>query len=1194
MVVGMSFFSKKYVPELLVGPQKEGDRGWVAAVLPQGKQAPGDSLSLSEAWIDNDLCASFVFSAIPPTLNKEEDARFLVKAVQTTLIKRGVSRGIVWLQEKVASVQNSSSLPSLGFNINTSKVNYALSMSLGTDISFILDNGMLISLNEEKETLCFDNSAGGTSYIHFDGPAAPLETTGSGTIAFSGTERGCIAFDMYIAPGFLKDTWFWGFQFQVPQTNKDNGGVITEWLPFLEEASDKSDICFSCVFDPSDVFNRMLARRTLLKFTGQTRTNGSSKNLKDSQQTSFKSYYRTTTGAKVTLYPIGSEQAEPSDMVAGLAFAQGRHLDNEKHNIYVTLLGDFAVSAPTAPSSQRAQIMCGLQGNEYISLEPVSKEYAGDRLRFIGSQPSYGYCYPLPQASPVGPPVDLTKQLLDDTFITSWATIVSAQGTSQKPVYVAQPKGAPLYGQDPVINQAYKNLLGAMHPGIELDEDVSCFPMIPYAGVSPGDGQFAFDDDLIGLFERQFLSPTRRAKIGTGKPVPSALGHRPLLGGSGTEFNVTTPSGQLVTINDKGEWTKILLAQLTHPKESQLYFQDPRPELKQAFQTTDLMLVVANPKFLGTMGGNQGASFNNTLNIENWVMAAQVGEHCRYGDYTNVIIVKGVKGKLFDPQIPTSENLVANPAKWTQKGDFAARNGKEDELVPLSQWLFDYCKDAAEKTGSDSDALYFAKFNKIVQDENWTGILVLRATIATLPEQMKGITAGINDPSQFYAHHFAIETGQISHDQNGVMLKDSTSVYGLIYYEDPAYDSSKPEQPVPPDAGSVYDFHVLTLKVLFENSALKQFQSYAQLTLNELFGSSVSKMGEAGNPYNTIVLRGTYQNNNGQPVYSLGSVGDSTFYFNSNVLNKVEVTGAQMSTRDAGADGDSTASWFALNGFIDFKVIQQSAENKTEIFDIFSFGNRDNEDLPRQGLSFSNLGLQMSYPTDSPEQKTFEFKTGEIRFDPATSTPRDGSLFVNFALQLEGLVAGSKDSTPSQQGYLPVITDFRLGGVEGSDGGDWYGLRFRLDMGTPGELAGKVSLTSHLLTAWSPASSGDSYKALVGIELPGTGGGAKLIDLQNVLKLSIGQIRLTRDDSKNSFLLMFTEIALKFLGLLKIPPSGSTLFYLFGNPESGGKPSGLGWYAMYRTQRKDQNEVTTSSPAGQQTLRVRGGRDASA
>jgi hypothetical protein len=110
-----------------------------------------------------------------------------------------------------------------------------------------------------------------------------------------------------------------------------------------------------------------------------------------------------------------------------------------------------------------------------------------------------------------------------------------------------------------------------------------------------------------------------------------------------------------------------------------------------------------------------------------------------------------------------------------------------------------------------------------------------------------------------------------------------------------------------------------------------------------------------------------------------------------------------------------------------------------------------------------------------------------------------------------------------------------------------------------------VGFTSQLLTAWSPVSNGDAtYRALIGVQLPGTGGGAKLISLQTVLKLSIGQLRLARDREQSSFLLMMSEIALRFLGLLKIPPNGSTLFYLFGNPRSEGKPSGLGWYAMFK------------------------------
>jgi hypothetical protein len=44
---------------------------------------------------------------------------------------------------------------------------------------------------------------------------------------------------------------------------------------------------------------------------------------------------------------------------------------------------------------------------------------------------------------------------------------------------------------------------------------------------------------------------------------------------------------------------------------------------------------------------------------------------------------------------------------------------------------------------------------------------------------------------------------------------------------------------------------------------------------------------------------------------------------------------------------------------------------------------------------------------------------------------------------------------------------------------------------------------------------------------------------------------------------MLTDIALRFLGLINLPPAGKGLFYLFGNPAGASSPSGLGWYAMY-------------------------------
>src|SRR5262249_8008178 len=153
--------------------------------------------------------------------------------------------------------------------------------------------------------------------------------------------------------------------------------------------------------------------------------------------------------------------------------------------------------------------------------------------------------------------------------------------------------------------------------------------------------------------------------------------------------------------------------------------------------------------------------------------------------------------------------------------------------------------------------------------------------------------------------------------------------------------------------------------------------------------------------YNTIVLSGSYQNNNGHPVYDLGTTTNYTFYFDSNIVNKIEITSARMSTRSPDF-ATTVVTWFALSGFIDYKVVKQAATPELERlvgkgglvpaaadspFDIFSFGNLDKEDYTRKGLAFSNLGLQMAF-TSSGGDRVFTFNSGEIAFDIATSTPR--------------------------------------------------------------------------------------------------------------------------------------------------------------------------------------------------------------
>lgn len=1121
--------------------------GQFLLVLPAGSAAT--AIELDEAWSSTTLRGNFVYSAADPGITRDTAEAF-VSAVTRRVVTSGAARGFVWLRNAAAWRKpplGNDSAPMFGMNANGTQVQTGLNALILPGAALTLANLSTLALSGTNVTI------GGA--VTFTGASAPVPTAPAttSTLSLDGDARGTLAFTIFLRRQSLHDNSSWGFQFLFPAPATAVQRAAYEWLP-LAAATPPNAIGFAVTLDPSNPANQVRsgdgarAVRSRLAFTGRNN---------DGSTTTLASSYSTTFGLPVTLTPLAGD--------AALVFNGGVFTSDTVQEFQLAPAGAFTMS--TGAGGPLADLMCGLQGTEMISFQPGS-----DRITFTPYQPAYAPRYPFPEVSSVGPPVDLAAPLLDDTYTTSWATVVRAPGTGGSIPYVAQPKGSSLYGQDALLWKQNTQLMGWLDPADTLPAGVA-FPLVPYSLLqATGSEGVTFTPAQTEDFERQVIGPTRRARIGTGSGTGSRRVALGLAGETSGPFNTTTPTGLIATV-DGGTWTRILLGQMLSPPQALCFCNPPAP-LQQAFQTAQLFLVVANAANLGTFAGGSGtcgsaAQFFNEMEIGGWKLAANVGKDNLYDDYRNVLIVKGRKGKLFDPGDPGA-SLVANPDKWTQKETFAVPGDDAGDLTILSQWLQNYFT-AAAATGDDD----FASFNAIAQNENWTGILILRMDIKSVPADLAGITAGISDMSRFNAHHFGIEISQVTNDGGsgppGPQMKDTSSMFGLIDYVDPDFvppPAGVAPQPVQPALGAEYDFRLLQLKVLFANSAVSRFQSYAQLTTTTYFDMPVDHMGTGGNPYSALVLRGSLQNNNGQPVYSLSTAGNATFYFQNDVVNKVEITNATMSTRNSGsAPGAPVVSWFSLTGFIDFRIVQ-GAGDAPFAFDVFSFGSDDGQpDQTRRGLSFSNLGISMAFPPADPTARVFAFQTAEIRFDVATSTPRPKSLFLQFALGIQGLVQGTDKAPPSKSGYTNVVTDARLTGV---DGKPWWGIRYQLNMGTPGNLAGKVGLVSSLLTAWSPetsdSSSSGSYQAMVGLQLPGTGGGAKLISLQTVLKLSLGQVLLQYDRDKSAFLLLFTQIGLKLFGLLSIPP-GSTLFYLYGNPASAGRPSGLGWYAMYRQKK---------------------------
>jgi hypothetical protein len=966
------------------------------------------------------------------------------------------------------------------------------------------------------------------------------------TIPFEGPNAFCVAFTMSM-PQTALDSQNLGFAFAIPPPAPApaNAPELLLYAPLATPDVNQTPI-FSATFDPLDLLNAHNPDRTVLAFTGR--------NLQQQQNptTTFTSCYTSPSGTPVTLAPVGSNSALPGDVAATLVFAYPQYRNNTPAIFMLVPRGDFVLSVPGETATQ--YFMCGLQGMEYFAFTPAAGKALGDRLRFVANAPAYAPLFPFPLASPTAAPFDPTASPLTSVWTTAYATLRAPSTGEPTPArIVAQPPGFQLFGVGGTVDPAaHPKLLGSVAPGTQIVANPSHpFPLVPYQRVAPS-SRSTMTPAQIAAFEAGILSPMRSAALAQDALAPS--------GPSSTAWFVT-PSGYLVetqynALAGTATWSKILLGTIGN---QEIAFDDPDPALVAAFNTGSLMLVIANAKNTGT--------FENTLRIGDWVMEANVARPDTFGDYANIVIVKGVPGALTE--------LVANPANWTNAATFAApvtgQNTSPDvsQLVNVAQWLQTYLAQAAAVTGPD--ASYFAEFNTIVHDPDWTGVLILRADITAIPQDIIGILAGIKDFTQFNVHHLAIPVVPASVPP----APQQSPVSGLIYYNPYPGD---PTLAVPTDPLVTYGFQLNSLKVTFQNSVVQTFSSYAQITLRSMLGSVSTNSG-----YDSVVLTGTYQLIGGQPVYSMGSTTETTFDLACAVLPNIDVTGVQMSTVSADPKGN-TVSAFAITGYLDFAIVPgevaKNGDGTIDVVDLFSFGSSTAGEPA--GLAFQNLVLTMTFPTPgvdptSPVVAAFSLASDALRFDLGTSTIRRkgsvvtfggttaahyGSLVDELSLQLTGLVRSA--STPAKLGYLPVI-----GMIPGGRLGEsWNALAFDVDLGTPGQLAAKAGLTASLLLAWNPTSDKPgTWDAQIGLQLPGTSQGAPLISLQTVLSLSIGQVSLqyalTADGKDKAFLLMLDEIALAFLGLLKFPPNGATSFYLFGHPPSTQQQTALGWYARY-------------------------------
>lgn len=360
--------------------------------------------------------------------------------------------------------------------------------------------------------------------------------------------------------------------------------------------------------------------------------------------------------------------------------------------------------------------------------------------------------------------------------------------------------------------------------------------------------------------------------------------------------------------------------------------------------------------------------------------------------------------------------------------------------------------------------------------------------------------------------------------KDGVLQMGPSQMDALVDYQMPASSNWN-------DPASAVRFRTVGLRLSMHNGAIQSLESEAELFLAELFGSSCQKEGDDSG--DTLLIKGVFSG--GVQRFALQEPG--MYDLTGSALEKVSIESVLCS-----AVGAETC--FVLGGKLYFQPSDQG--------DVFSYGmGADGTDC---GLRFEGLRLYQS------SSGGFTPSWTGITLRPGDSTPRPGSLALCFPVELAGFRSGTTGSMPADQGFFSIRAPLQQGTLSGQ----WFGLEYRLNLGSLGGLGDDSSLVIRLLFGWAP---GPVY--YVGVNL-----GAVQWELLGVFSCGFSSVGLDVDLSSAPprYSMTLEQFALRLLGA-RFPP-GSNALCLFAG-EDGRR---LGWYAVY--QEEKEKEVQDHGRAG--------------
>jgi hypothetical protein len=1108
-------FARRRGDDLYIGaPGAFGSafRGPYYVLAQQGDDAP-DELDFEQTWSDQDLVGIYVFTPLAVVTDPAAFAR----AVRDYASGQTSTR-FAWIADPSARPLSGALLGVQSGSTTQDFVPNWLNLTL------TIDGGSPVTRADARGVPAVAIAGPGSVFLQSSASSPLLPATSAVALPIFGARAGVLSFSANFRPQDLAN---YGGDVRYFMPGKPGSWPIVQIrYPLLD--LDKP-VALELSIDPVAIREASRSGAELL------------------QSGPYASFLRTNAGRPVQL---------TAAVDAGFSFESAPPASGNDATLYLAPRGSFDLAYPDGASEPR--LLCGLSGSEYLHA------VAGSVIEFIPDKPAFA-----PQGQgQLEPDAPRSSEAQGDRVpaTTCWANVATAEGAAvSDPLfgYYAQPDNAVFYGRDGQGPFSSARTVLVSRLNTPSASDLLSFPLAPYAGIGLEFSSQPINPELdlsqVSALERLVLAPQRRQcvpTLATG-PIFDPSGSQRLLGDDNPVYGLT-PQGLLATVGSGGGWRELFIARDpgTKPGVKPHFVSfapvDPsKPEstlpahLAEAFMQPSLFLLISENR--RSDGGEPAlGTFDSTLSVEGFTVDLAPAQRWKAGDGA-ILIFKFHKGTLRD--------LVNDVTSWSNADYFNSK--ASDGSYPVQAYVRQLIDDAL----AHPDDPYLATFRQVVTDPEWQGVLALDTPLASngLPKQLEGLLGGMSAPLR--GHHVGVEIGHLTLDEPLANLR--SSIFGLIRYPPIAATGTALAllDPTPP----AVDYRVDELNVLFISSSVAGFSARVWLTANELFGRPFTlSEPSVGLPPNTIVLLGAMQRHEGEPVFSFEM--DSPCSFESSdsaertrAVSEVAVSRAVFTTLSSVVRQEAPASAgsetltdvkarFALDGTLSFNPGAFKGKDGGAL-DPFGYGTAGGigTPLPASGL---NVDVQFSL-SDGKGPATDR----EVVFAPAlafSSTagaiPRQGSLPAQLPLTLSSFLYAPDGLTAAALGgstcYAPQFDAARTATPV-------YALTFTLPLGTLGWLSSlHVALEAKVVVGWGPQTTKREEDGFtIAVQLPQVIPGFRGMNLQGVLKTSVGTANLLRFAKPDTFVLLFNDIKLSLLGF-GLPPGYVVDFLIFADPKA--------------------------------------------